>query len=122
MGYSRPRDLAAPESAMKRGTVCWVNLEPVSPPELGKTRPAVVVSNSGQNMVLQSVVVVPLSTKPPEIWPLRLAIELPRGNTSFAVLPGIRQVSKLRIQEITGVARMEDMDRITEAISLYLGE
>ena len=31
---------------MRRGSVWWINLEPVSPPELGKVRPAVVISNS----------------------------------------------------------------------------
>ena len=52
---------------MKRGAICWVNLEPVFPPEMGKTRPAVVVSNSDQNFFLQSVVVIPLSSQPGEI-------------------------------------------------------
>jgi mRNA-degrading endonuclease toxin of MazEF toxin-antitoxin module len=107
---------------MKRGTLCWVNLEPVSPPELGKTRPAIVISNSDQNLILQSVVVVPLSSQPPEIWPLRLRLELPRGKASFAVLPGIRQVSKARIQEVVGLARTGDMNRLDEAILLYLND
>ena len=107
---------------MKRGTICWVNLEPVSPPEPGKTLPAIVISNSDQNTVLQSVVVVPLSSQAPEIWPLRLRLELPRGKTSFAVLPGIRQVSKARIQEVAGVARTSDMNRLDEAISLCLSD
>ncbi len=105
---------------MKRGTICWVNLEPVSPPELGKVRPAIVISNSEQNIMLQSVVVVPLSSQSPEIWPLRLRIRLPRGKDSFAVLPGIRQVSKTRIQETVGLAGVGDMSRLDEAISLYL--
>ena len=107
---------------MKRGTICWVNLEPVSPPELGKTRPAIVVSNSDQNLVLQSVVVVPLSSQAPEIWPLRLRFELPRGKASFAVLPGIRQVSKTRIQETVGLAQASEMSRLDQALSLYLND
>jgi len=107
---------------MKRGTICWINLEPVSPPEIGKTRPAVIVSNSDQNLFLQSVVVVPISSQPGEIWPLRLRLEVPRGKASFAVLPGIRQVSKARIQEIIGVARPGDLERITEALSCYLND
>jgi mRNA interferase MazF len=107
---------------MKRGTLCWVNLEPVSPPELGKTRPAVVVSNSDQNTFLQSVVVVPISSQPGEIWPLRLQLEMPRSKTSFAVLPGIRQVSKDRIHGVMGIARRGDLERITEALSYYLAD
>ncbi len=107
---------------MKRGTICWVNLEPVSPPEMGKTRPAVIVSNSDQNLFLQSVVVVPLSSQPGEIWPLRMRLETPRGKASFAVLPGVRQVSKARIQELGGLARPGDMARLTEALFCYLDD
>jgi mRNA interferase MazF len=107
---------------MRRGTICWVNLDPVSPPEMGKTRPAVIVSNSDQNVFLQSVVVVPLSAQPGEIWPLRLRLEAPRGKTSFAVLPGIRQVGKARIQKVTGIARPEDLERLTSALFCYLND
>jgi mRNA-degrading endonuclease toxin of MazEF toxin-antitoxin module len=89
---------------------------------MGKTRPALVVSNSDQNLFLQSVVVVPMSSRPGEIWPLRLRLELPRGKVSFAVLPGIRQVSKERIQEVIGIARPADLDRVTEALSCYLSD
>jgi mRNA interferase MazF len=107
---------------VKRGTLCWVNLEPVMPPEMGKIRPAVVISNSDQNAILQSVVVVPLSSQPGEIWPLRLRMEMSRGKASFAILPGIRQVSKQRIQESSGVARPSDMRRLDEALSSYLND
>jgi len=110
------------EAAMKPGTICWVYLEPVSPPEMGKTRPAIIVSNSDQNLFLQSVVVVPLSPQPGEIWPLRLRLEAPRGKASFAVLPGVRQVSKARIQELGGLTRPGDMDRLTEALFCYLND
>ncbi len=107
---------------MKRGTICWVNLEPVFPLEMGKTRPAIIVSNSDQNLFLQSVVVVPISSQPEEIWPLRLRLEMPRGNESFAVLPGIRQVSKDRIQQVAGLARAVDLELISEALSCYLND
>ena len=107
---------------MKRGAICWVQLEPVSPPEIGKTRPAIVVSNSDQNVFLNTVVVVPLSSQPGDIWPLRMRIEAPRGKVSFAVLPGIRQVSKTRIQKLIGVARPDEMDRLAEALSYYLND
>lgn len=107
---------------MKRGTICWVNLEPVTPPEIRKTRPAIIVSNSDQNIFLQSVVVVPISSQPEEIWPLRLRLQMPRGKESFAILPGIRQVSKDRIQETAGIARAGDLERITDALSCYLND
>jgi len=105
---------------MKRGTLCWVNLEPASPPEFGKVRPALVVSNSEQNAILQTVVVVPLSTQPGEIWPLRLRILLPSGKISFAVLPGIRQIHKARVSEILGLAQIDFMAALDDALWAYL--
>ena len=81
-----------------------------------------IVSNSDQNLILQSVVVVTLSSRPDGIWPLRLRLEAPRGKASFAVLPGVRQVSKARIQELGGLTRPGDMDQLTEALFWYLND
>lgn len=107
---------------MRRGSVYWINLEPTYPPELGKVRPAIVVSGTVYNERLESLVVVPLSTKAPEIWPLRLRVDVPGTKTSFVVIPGIRQVSRARLHELMGQASPPVMTRIDEAISLYLGE
>ncbi len=82
---------------MKRGSAYGINLEPSSSPERGKVRPGIVVSNSIQNQRLDSVVIVPLSSRAPEIWPLRFRLELPGMKASYAVIPGIRQVSKSRL-------------------------
>jgi mRNA interferase MazF len=106
---------------MRRGSVFWINLEPTSPPELGKVRPAIVVSHSVYNERLESVVVVPLSTRAPEIWPLRLRVAVAGQRLSFAVIPGIRQVSKARLHELIGQSSAEVMARVDEAIALYLG-
>jgi len=107
---------------MKRGTICWVNLEPAFPPEIGKIRPVIIVSNSDQNIFLSSVVVIPLSSQPGEIWPLRLRLDMPQGKASYAILPGIRQVSKMRIQDAIGIVSPNDMDKINEALSCYLND
>ena len=107
---------------MRRGSLYWINLGSSIPPEFGKTRPGLILSNSVHNSALETVVVLPLSSQPPEIWPLRLKLGMPKGKTSFAVVPGIRQVSKARLQESIGFVSRDELDRITEAVSLYLGE
>jgi mRNA-degrading endonuclease toxin of MazEF toxin-antitoxin module len=107
---------------LRRGAAYWINLEPADPPELGKVRPAIVVSNAIYNERLDSVVVVPLSSRAPEIWPLRLCIELRGMKTSYAVIPGVRQVSKARLHQSIGQATETIMARIGEALALYLGE
>ncbi len=107
---------------MKRGTICWVNVEPVLGPEVGKTSHAVILSNSDQNLFLQSVVVVPLSSQAGEVWPLRLRMAGPRVKASFVVLPGIRQVSKARIEKQAGIASPDDLERLTESLFCYLND
>jgi mRNA-degrading endonuclease toxin of MazEF toxin-antitoxin module len=81
-----------------------------------------IVSNSDQKLFLQSVVVAPLSSQPGEIWPLRVNLESPRCKASFAFLPGIRQVSKERLQEVIGMARPSESGRITEALLFCLND
>ena len=107
---------------MTRGSLFWINLGTTSPPEFGKTRPGVIVSNTPQNEVLDSVVVVPLSTIRGEIWPLRIRTEDVRGKAAFAVLPGIRQVSKARLADFIGAATSPFLERLDRALALYLSD
>lgn len=107
---------------MRRGAVYWVNLEPASPPEVGKLRPAVVVSNGLQNQRLDSVVVIPLSKRPPEIWPLRVRIPVVGLRDSYAVVPGIRQASKARLHELIAHIDRRALESLGEAISIYLDD
>lgn len=105
-----------------RGSLFWINLGATSPPEFGKTRPGVIVSGTAHNEALDSVVVVPLSTIGEEIWPLRVKTHDVSGRTAFAVLPGIRQVSKARMAGFIGVASSPFMHRLDSALALYLGD
>ncbi len=107
---------------MKRGTILWINLEDSRPPELGKTRPGIIVSNSEQNAHLETVVAVPLSTQAPEVWPLRLQYKLASGKPSFAILPGIRQVKKTRLLDVIEVAPAEFMHTLERALQAYLAD
>ncbi len=107
---------------MKRGSIYWVNLESSDKPEFGKTRPCLVVSNTEHNIRLPTVVVIPLSSQKPEIWPLRLKIQLPNHKESFAVLPGIRQVSKSRLGKVIGACPPTILHHIDEAMCAYLND
>lgn len=107
---------------MKAGSVYWINLESARPPELGKVRPAIVVSNEVYNERLDSVVVIPLSARAPEIWPLRLRITGSGLKPSYAVVPGVRQVSKARLHELIGRLSGDALGRVRDALRLYLGD
>lgn len=106
---------------MKRGSLYWVNLEPSDPPEFGKVRPGLIISHSEYNTRLPTVAILPISSQAPEIWPLRLAIKLPKSKKqSYLVLPGIRQVSKERLENYIGLLSATEMNRIDEALQNYL--
>ncbi len=45
-----------------------------------------------------------------------------REKAAFAILPGIRQVSKARLADFIGVASSAFMARLDAAIALYLGD
>ena len=108
---------------MIRATVVWVDLSDASPPEMGKRRPAVVVSNSTHNLALGGVVAVPLSSRAPEIPPLRVRIQTPGTKTpGFAVVPGIRQLKKSRILRVAGKISPSDMAALDLAIREYLSD
>ena len=125
MGDRRSRRAAETETEIevRRGTIVWVNLEDTSPPEFGKTRPAIVVSNTEQNGILDTVVVVPLSSRPPEIWPLRLRVDMgAKKKPGYAVIPGIRQVAKARLLDGIGSVSDAFLKSLDAALAAYLGE
>ena len=118
---SSPRVAQAPLE-VKRGTVLWVNLSDAHPPEMDKVRPAIVLSNGTLNARLGTVVVVPLSSQAGEIWPLRIKVSAGGRKAGFAVIPGIRQVAKARLQNVIGVLTPADLQKIERAIVDYLSD
>jgi mRNA interferase MazF len=106
-----------------RGTVVWVDLSDASPPAMGKRRPAVVISNSAQNQILDTVVAVPLSSRAPEIQPLRIRVTVTAlRRPSYAIVPGIRQLKKARILGQAGRVSDADLARIDGAVRDYLSD
>ncbi len=120
MGIGSSSTAAQTEAKMKRGTIVWINLEDIAPPELGKTRPGILVSHTEQNHILPTVVIVPLSSRAPEVWPLRLRLEIPKLKPSYAITPGIRQVSRARLLDTIGMASSEFMKVLDGALAAYL--
>jgi mRNA-degrading endonuclease toxin of MazEF toxin-antitoxin module len=90
---------------------------------MGKRRPAVVVSNSVQNVALDSVVAVPLSSLAPEILPLRVKVQASGLKAAgYAVVPGVRQLKKSRILGTAGHVKVADLKALDDAIRAYLAD
>lgn len=86
----------------KRGDIVTVNLNPKKGHEVGKTRPAIIISHDDENSVLDTIVLLPLSTDLIEdMEPYRLRITK-RENLKYdsdILINQIRTLSKQRIKE-----------------------
>ncbi len=86
----------------KRGDIVTVNLNPKKGEEVGKIRPAVIVSDDDANHLLDTVILLPLSTSLVEdMQPYRKSISK-RDNLLYdsdILINQIRTLSKQRIGE-----------------------
>jgi len=86
----------------KRGDIVTVNLNPKKGHEVGKIRPAIIISDDDENSVLDTLILLPLSTDLIEdMEPYRMRIEK-RDNLkqdSDILINQIRTLSKQRIGE-----------------------
>ena len=85
-----------------RGDIVTVNLNPKKGDEVGKIRPAVIISGNDENSILDTVILMPLSTDLiDDMLPYRMRI-LKRENLlqdSDILINQIRTLSKQRIGE-----------------------
>jgi mRNA interferase MazF len=108
---------------VKRGAIYWINLNQIEGSEIGKTRPAVIVSNDVNNQFADTVTVVPLTTSTEKIYPFEVLIEKNIGNLkedSKAKANQIRTVDKIRIGEKIGNLPENILYDIIKAIKIHL--
>jgi len=102
---------------MKRDEIYWTRLDPVEGSEIGKTRPAVIVSLDVLNARLGTVVVCPLTRTVRPHWQTRLKITA-AGQDADICADQIRVVSKSRLRRKLG--RLSPRD--AAALRRLLGE
>jgi mRNA interferase MazF len=87
---------------LNRGDIVIVNLYPKKGDEVGKIRPAVIISGDDENSILDTVILMPLSTDLIDnMTPYRMRIEK-RDNLkqdSDILINQIRTLSKIRITD-----------------------
>jgi len=87
---------------LNRGDVCLVNFDPSKGGEIGKLRPAVIMSNREENSMLNTCIVIPLSTViEKDALPYRYTVTKRESlkQNSDACIYEIRALSKSRIKE-----------------------
>jgi len=109
----------------KRGDIVLVNFNPQKKKdEVGKVRPAIIMSDTDLNDVLDLVSVIALTTNLIDnSEPLRIRITKREHLKvdSDAMVEQLRSVSKERIYEKVASVSDEEMDKIEYGIKLMLG-
>jgi len=102
-----------------RGEIWWVSFDPTQGSEIGKTRPAIVVTADPLNRARRTVVVVPLSTgpqpRPPIVVPIPSA-----GENSVAVCDQVRAVDKRRLTRNEGRLSAVDLRSVEDGLRRVL--
>ena len=108
----------------RRGEIWQVSLEPVEGHEIGKTRPALVISNDKNNEYSSTVTLIPITASIEKIYPFEVFIS---GEDSGLPLDSklkcnqIRTVDKLRLSKVIGEVPEEIIKKVEKAILIHVG-
>ena len=102
---------------LNKGDIVTVNLNPKKGDEVGKIRPAVIISGNDENSILDTVILMPISTVLiDDMDPYRMRI-LKRDNLkkdSDILINQIRTLSKKRIGEKIATLTDDEYKKIIE--------
>ncbi len=101
----------------KRGDIVTINLNPKKGHEIGKIRPAVIISNDDENKILDTVIVMPLSTSLLDYMePFRMRIKKRDGlkEDSDVLINHIRAISKTRIGKKIASLTEQEYEKIVQ--------
>lgn len=106
-------------TAFSRHDICLVDFNPAKGGEIGKLRPAIIMSADEDNAILPTIMVIPLSTEiEPDALPYRYGIKAREGlhRDSDACINEIRALSKKRVKEKVGELTQVEIDNIKKAV------
>lgn len=124
MGESNIRKMGLNIKFPEKGSIYLVSLEPVVGREIGKTRPALIISNDRNNEFSDTVTLIPITTYRDIIYPFE--VFLPQGEGGLKVISKIkcnqiRTVDKERLRKYLGKISHEKIQETEKALMIHLG-
>ena len=105
---------------MNQYEVVIVNLDPTIGSEIKKTRPCIIVSPNEMNNILNTVIIVPITSNKKK-YPTRVSIV--KGDIKgMAAIDQIRTIDKRRIVAVKGRVSTKNTLKIKQVISEMLVE
>jgi len=108
---------------IKRGDVYWVKLDPIEGHEIGKTRPALVISNDINNELADTITVLPITSSVGKVYPFEVFLKQGIGNISSdskVKTNQIRTVDKNRLKERIGTLPGVILSDVEKAVKIHL--
>jgi len=107
----------------KRGGIWFVSLEPVIGHEIGKTRPALVISNDRNNLFADTVTVLPITSKMGKIYPFEVFLsskETHLPKYSKVKCNQVRTIDKKRLMSFVSTLSLERLKEVETALLIHL--
>jgi mRNA interferase MazF len=108
---------------IRRGDIYWVKLDPIEGSEIGKTRPAVVISNNINNEFADTVTVLPITSSIGKVYPFEVFIKKGIANIpsdSKVKANQIRTADKSRLKDLIGTIPDTIVRDIEKATKIHL--
>jgi len=109
---------------LNKGDICLVDFNPAKGGEIGKLRPAVIISDNDDNRILDTIIVIPLSTViEPNTQPYRIQIKAREKlkYNSDACIYEIRALSKTRVKSKVASLSLNELKLIQKSLCDIIG-
>ena len=104
---------------LNSGDICIVDFNPAKGGEIGKQRPAIIISQKEDNQILDTVIVIPLSTViEKDSKPYRFFVHKRENlkKDSDACVYEIRALSKKRVKEKVATLSLDELEEIKNCL------
>ncbi len=123
MGRCDTEGMAKIMNFPKRSEIWLFSLEPLKVHEIGKTRPALIISNDTSNQYSSTVTVIPLASSMDKNYPFEALITKEQSGLlahAKAKCNQIKTVDKTRLIKNTGQVSPETIKEVEEALLIHL--